>query len=408
MQVSLISPYSNTLDIRNLPVFRNEQHYILKPFEERIITFFDQFSKAILSNKQINKIPEIVALAFWLRKANLLKMKEENRHLFTNNLYKLSPRGTVFHICPANVDTMFIYSMAVSVLMANKNILRVSGRMNAPQITFLFELLNKNIEQNPEFADYISILKYDHNDEITKYISERAAVRVIWGGDQTIEKLKAIGSASRTKDIVFPDRISILCVESEKYNCLTKEEIELFGKNFFNDAYTFDQKGCSSPQSIFIMGEKTANDICINNMQAHLSSYIKDKYEADAASIASLKLNYIVDEAIENNTFTVTGNNLLTFLIREKYTPLLQHTCGGGAFTIYSVSNAAEIKEYITPKLQTISYFGLTPSNLQKLKELSNGEGIDRIVPIGSALEFYYLWDGYNLFDELCKKVYIK
>ncbi len=408
MKISLISPTNNTLQIQDLPVFRNTKEYLLKPFDDRIISFFDHLSKSILSNKEINKIPEIVSLAFWLRKANLNKMKEENSLLINNHLYKISPRGIVFHICPANVDTMFIYSMAVSILIGNKNILRISNRMDAPQILFLFDLLNKNIEKFPEFVNYINIIKYDHNDETSNFISEKAAVRVIWGGDQTIEKFKKINSSPRTKDIVFPDRISILCIGSEAYNLLSKDEENNFAKHFYNDAYTFDQKGCSSPQSIFIIGEKQSNELCIKKMQATLPKYMEEKYEIDIASIASLKLNYIVDEAIENNGFTVKGNNLATFVLRDGNTPILKHTCGGGIFNVYSISDTAELKEYVIPKLQTISYFGLPPANILQLQDLSNGEGIDRIVPIGSALDFYYLWDGYNLFDELSKKVFIK
>lgn len=408
MKISLVSPYNNTLQIQDLPVFHNTREYLLKPFDDRIVSFFDHLSKAILSNKEINKIPEIVSLAFWLRKANLNKMKDENSHLINNNLFKISPRGIVFHICPANVDTMFIYSMAVSVLIGNKNILRISNRMDAPQILFLFDLLNKNIEQFPEFISYINIIKYDHDDEISKFISEKAAVRIIWGGDQTIEKFKKITSSPLTKDIVFPDRISILCIGSEAYNLLSKDEENNFVKHFYNDAYTFDQKGCSSPQSIFVIGEEKCNELCIKKMQSTLPEYIEEKYEIDVASIASLKLNYIVDEAIENNGFTIKGNNFATFILRDCQTPFLKHTCGGGIFNVYSISDVDKLKEYIIPKLQTISYFGLDSDNFQRLQDLSNGEGVDRIVPIGSALEFYYLWDGYNLFDELSKKVFIK
>jgi len=408
MEIALITPQNNSIPVQDLPVFLHANEFVLKPFDERIISFFDHFSKNILSNKEINRIPEIVALAFWLRKANLAKMQQENNHLLISPLYKISPRGIVFHICPANVDTMFIYSMAVSVLMANKNILRVSSRMNAPQISSLFELLNKTLEEFPELKNYINVIKYDHNDDISNFISEKSAVRVIWGGDQTIEKFKKINSSSRTKDIVFPDRISVLCVGSESYNALSEEDENKFAQQFYNDAYTFDQKGCSSPQSIFIIGEEESNKICIEKMQTLLSGFIEKKYETDIASIASLKLNYIVDEAIKDNKFVVEGNNFATFILRNADVPLLDHTCGGGVFNVYSIQKASELKAYVIPKLQTVSYFGLSASDFQELQNLSNGEGIDRIVPIGTALEFYYLWDGYNLFDELSKKVFIK
>jgi hypothetical protein len=47
----------------------------------------------------------------------------------------------------------------------------------------------------------------------------------------------------------------------------------------------------------------------------------------------------------------------------------------------------------------------LNESELKTIIEFANGESIDRIVKIGNALNFDYIWDGYNLFDELSKKV---
>ena len=408
MEIAVITPFSRNLQMQELPLFDNEKEYPLKPFDEKIILFFDSFSKRIFATKELNKIPEIAALGFWLRKANVQKMQQENVQLLTSPLYKVSPRGIVFHICPANVDTMFIYSMAVSALMGNKNLLRISTRMNAPQIAALFDLLNKTMEQFPELAAYINIVTYDHNEEINQFFSEKAAVRVIWGGDQTIERFKKIKSAPRTKDIVFPDRISILCIGSGVFNSLSTADENKFATFFYNDAYTFDQKGCSSPQAIFIIGDSEDNRRCVKKLEQLLSSFIEQKYKTDIASIAALKLNYIVDEAMESNAFKVEGTNFATFIIREKQSSVLKHTCGGGLFNVYLIKDVLELKEFIVPKLQTISYFGMTATDLKKMQELSNGEGIDRIVPIGSALDFYYLWDGYNLFDELSKKVFIK
>ncbi|MFC6804089.1 acyl-CoA reductase [Deinococcus caeni] len=38
------------------------------------------------------------------------------------------PRGLVFHVPPANVDTIFIYSWLMSVLAGNRNVIRLSSR----------------------------------------------------------------------------------------------------------------------------------------------------------------------------------------------------------------------------------------------------------------------------------------
>ncbi|MEI6881928.1 MAG: acyl-CoA reductase, partial [Bacteroidota bacterium] len=173
IQVSQLSPKQiQAISLFDLPIF-NKSKYVIKPFDTIVIDFFDTVSKSILSNKSINSLPEIAALGFWLRKANLLKLKQENEHLFGNEIYNTSPLGKVFHICPANVDTMFIYSLTVSVLMGNKNLLRVSSRMDAPHVSMLFEIINNTIgqEKYSVFKDYINIISYPHSDAISTSIS---------------------------------------------------------------------------------------------------------------------------------------------------------------------------------------------------------------------------------------------
>jgi hypothetical protein len=69
-----------------------------------------------------------------------------------------------------------------------------------------------------------------------------------------------------------------------------------------------------------------------------------------------------------------------------------------------------EIKDLVSlkvPKVQTISHFGLSQKDKTSLIELAYGEGVDRIVDVGHALNFHYIWDGYNLFQELSRKVYL-
>ena len=409
MEISILSPYNKIIQVEELPVLKNENYFPFKPFDEKIIFFFDDFSKSILSNKAINKIAEITALAFWLRKQNLMRIKNENSHLYGDHVTSqmISPRGIVFHVCPANVDTMFMYSMAISFLAGNKNILRISKRMNAPHILMLFDVLNETLERFPEFIEYNNIVTYGHDDQLSTFISQRVAARVIWGGDQTIKLFKKFETLPRCKDICFPDRISISCIDSREYNSLEGTELDVFAKKFYNDAYTFDQKGCSSPQSIFLIGDKEENDQCLQNLQSRLSDYILHTYQCDTASIASLKLNYMVDELVKGNKFTKSGDNIVTFLLKENAQFGLNHTCGGGIFYVYMIERIAELAPWLVPKLQTISYFKLAQEDISELEHLANGIGIDRIVPMGTALDFSYIWDGYNLFDELSKKVFV-
>lgn len=412
MNVRLLTPDQQDTDISALPFFASTA-YALAPFDERTLSFFDTFSKKLLADGKVNRLPEIAALAFWLRRSNLKRIQKENSHLFGQAHFSLSPLGKVFHVCPANVDTMFIYSLAVSVLMGNKNLLRISARMEAPQISLLFGTLNMLICQPgfSVFRDYINIITYPHNDALNTYISGHCNARVIWGGDHTIATFRNFKSAARTRDILFADRISVLCINSKAFNELDEQGRETFARRFFNDAYTFDQKGCSSPQSVFLVGDEAVCNRCADDMGQLLSASIAGRYDTDIASIASLKLNRMIDDTLANTIDHTWGDNYVTFAGLNSGNPdehILSHSCGGGYFYTRQLATISALEPFVTNKLQTVSYFGLDREELEVLKKLSQGEGIDRIVPLGSALDFSYIWDGYNLLEELSRKVYLK
>jgi hypothetical protein len=410
MNVKQITPVEKMSLLAELPVFAGGGYH-LQPFDEVTITFLDRLSKTILADNSINRIAEMAALGFWLRKSNIDSIRKENAHLFDDKHFVTAPIGTVFHVCPANVDTMFFYSLTISLLMGNKNILRVSSRMDAPAMMVLFEHINKLLEQEQfnRLGNYINIITYGHDKEISEYLSLHSNARMIWGGDNTIETFKSFKTAPRTKDIVFADRVSILCIKCTTYNALEGKSIENFANLFLNDTYTFDQKGCSSPQVIYFIGGEQEYDGCIAKMQQYLDGYTERRYKTEIDSLASLKFNQLVDDVISGRVEKKYGNNYCTFVeMRDQSNCELPHSCGGGYFYVQRIEDIKGLKSVVSARLQTITYFGLSETELGELKNLANDEGIDRIVPLGMALTFNYIWDGYNLLDELSRKVYFK
>jgi hypothetical protein len=408
LHVKLLSPTQNSKMAVGELLVLNFKEYSLKPFDLITIEFFNNLSQNLISDKSVNKFPEIVSLGFWLRKSNIKQLIKENDSIFGSKTFILSPIGRVLHICPANVDTMFVYSLAVSLLLGNKNILRISSRMNAFQVLRIFEIINELIEK-PEFellGNYINIITYDHSNDINAFLSINVNARIIWGGDQTINNFKEYKTAPRTKDIVFADRVSMLCINSDSYLKLKDNELKKVIQLFFNDAYTFDQMGCSSPQTIYFVGNEESNTKSVDKFQTDLETYLPFRYEADLSSLASLKLNRMVDDVLEDIIINQSGNNYIKLLqLNNNVDETNLHGCGGGYFYYKKISNIDTIKTIEKSKVQTITYLGLSLTEQLQLKNLSFGEGIDRIVPLGEALNFHYIWDGYNLFDELSRKV---
>ncbi len=408
LRVKLITPEKKETEISLLPAL-NGKEFPLEVFDKQTITFSDALSKNILQNKDFNRIPALTALAFWLRKSNIEKITKENQGLFSAHNTKTLPLGKVLHICPSNVDTIFVYSLMISLLAGNKNILRVSSKTQPAFLDFLFETINSLCKQDAFsiFSNYINIVSYPHSTEISTYLSKSVDGRIIWGGDNTASLFKSITTNPRCRDIIFADRISFSVIKCLDYLSTTSETQKETARKFYNDSYTFDQKGCSSPQQVFFIGTKDEYEETVSVFFNLVDEIAKIQYDYDEASLGTMKFNELVNETIEKGTKSILHQTAYTYTI-EATENNLKHTCGGGYFYSVNIRSLNEIAEFLNTKIQTLSYFGLNENDLRSLVPIAKGRGIDRIVPIGKALDFDYVWDGYNLINTLTKALQIQ
>ena len=404
MTIQQITPIRQSINVQDLDVFRYK-NFELTPFDARVIEFSNRLSKRILSDADYGRIPAMTALAFWLRKTNIKRIVLENQYLTHMPHVRLSPIGVVFHICPSNVDTMFVYSLVISLLMGNKNILRISNRLDHDYINFLFDVLNSELatEHSALMAQYINIVTFNHDKDISTFFSQKANARLIWGGDNTAKTFKEIPANPRTRDIVFADRISLSIFKTQVFLLQDDTQQKEIVRKFYNDAYTFDQKGCSSPQSLFLLGSESDNQAFENTFYTILEKISATQYGGDNASLASLKYNQLINDVIDDKVSHFRNDNTTLYLVETSIQELL-HSCGGGYFYTQSIVQLKDILPSIHNKVQTISYFGLDDADLDYLAHQTAGIGVDRIVPIGKALAFDYIWDGFNLCEELSSK----
>lgn len=376
----------------------------LEIFSELVLDFCNQLSRSIVAHENLRWNQAFVSLSFWLRKSSLKDIIEKNVTIIDRKGQIVVPLGVVFHVCPSNVDTMVIYSMILSLLSGNKNILRVSSRSLNQNVIDLFEIMNMNLKLDKfcSLANFISIVSYDHNDEISSFISERVQGRVIWGGNTVVQYFKSISQNSLLTDLYFPDRISLSVIKVSKYNALSNEGQDEFVRLFYNDSYTFDQQGCSSPQTIVCVGRDNEIQDFEGSFYDKLSMFAKTNYENNIEAMASLKMNTLVEDAISNNIKSyVRPNNFLVMVKSNGDT--LKHSCGAGYFYVKTIQNLIEIRNYVSPITQTLSYFGFEEEELFEIGDSIYEKGVDRIVPIGKALSFDYIWDGANLITKLTK-----
>lgn len=379
----------------------------LPPFSAPVLAFAGRFSQALLRDPEARTYAELVALGYWMRPAALTALAREfEQRDRPANSYR-APRGLVFHIPPANVDTIFIYSWLLAVLCGNRNIVRLSRRAS-PQTALLTRLLNASLaDAPPELARSTVMLRYGHDDAVTAAISARCDARVIWGGDHTVNTIRRTPLPPHAKELTFPDRFSYGVVNAPVYLALDETARGNLAVAFFNDTFWFDQMACSSPRLLFFTGSSD---------QAASASRLF--YESLAASPKARQ--YEEQPATHMQKFTAGCGALLDEQASryEEFRPLAvleripgaaqpSHTAGGGLVFSQHLNSLDELIPFVTRHHQTLLQFGFSPEEIRAFTVSLNGRGLDRIVPFGQALDFHRLWDGYDLLEELIRYVYL-
>ena len=223
----------------------------LEPFSKDSIDFLDILSKTLLSNIKTKLYPDVATFAFFCRKGNIVKLKE--KYLREDNL-RLG-RGIIFHIAPSNVPVNFAYSLICGILSGNTNIVRVPSK-NFEQIKIIINAIETiNILPKYEiFCKRIVLLRYDRQETFTNYFSSFCDVRIIWGGDQSIQEIRKNKLPARAFDITFADRYSICAINADEY--VKEERKEKIAQEFYNDTYLFDQNACTAPHLVIWLGNK--------------------------------------------------------------------------------------------------------------------------------------------------------
>ena len=75
-----------------------------------------------------------------------------------------------------------------------------------------------------------------------------------------------------------------------------------------------------------------------------------------------------------------------------------------GIFFECEIRNLEEIINFSNRNLQTLTYFGFSKKELNNFFK-KNMHGIDRIIPIGQALNINLIWDGYDIIKILSREI---
>ncbi|MBX5441063.1 MAG: gamma-glutamyl phosphate reductase [Solirubrobacteraceae bacterium] len=366
------------------------------PFAPELIDFCHALSRALFADPRARRHPELVPLAAFLRRASATALAREFAAGAVDGVVQV-PRGLAFHVPPSSVDTMFVYSLAVSLLVGNRNVVRLSQR-RSETTEVLVDALNAVAAEHPQVGDSLAVVSYGHELEPSAVLSRAADVRVIWGGDATIETIRSLPLAPHATELLFGDRFSLAALDAA-----TPEDD--LARRLFNDAYWFDQMGCSSPRLVVGVGAGARERLAalFDELRAEID---RRGYALElGAALAKRAYAYgaLADRPVRD--YRELGNEL-TVIELETLDGFDRTHPGAGLFYAIALDALDELAGHVVRKDQTMTVSGFDDDTLARFVRAVNGRGIDRIVPFGEALAFGRFWDGYDLLAELTRRVH--
>ncbi len=374
----------------------------LHPFDTAVTELLSALSKALMNAPEARRYPDITSLAFFIRRANLERMKEA----YAGEL-RLG-RGIVFHIAPGNVPVNFAYSLVTALLSGCASVVKAPSKP-FEQTEIICRELNGLLDgEHSAIKPYISIVRYPREDEVqTRAFSAECDARVIWGGDETVRRVREAPLPPRAVEVTFPDRYSLLCADAAHILEMDDSELAKAALGFYNDTYLTDQNACTSPRLVYWLGAEGEVNKAKKRFWKAVRDYAAPRYAVQPV-IAVDKLTEACRAGIELEDACIEKecDSLIT---RVSVSRLDERTdgfrCAGGFFIEYVGETLDALKPIVKPKYQTLSYIGLDPSAL-KAFVVNNGLcGIDRIAPVGHTMDFALVWDGVDLIRTLSRRI---
>ena len=220
-----------------------------------LIEMLGTLSGRLLKAPAERRAPHYVALAYWLRPAALTRLSEELVRTDAPGRVRV-PRGVALHLPPTNVDTLFVYSWAMSVLAGNTNVVWLAEHL-APDTQWLVSTVARVVAEHGE-ADRHLFCNYAYGGETERGLARHFDLRMIWGGDAKVDAVSRVPIRPDGLSIGFPDRQSLAIIATDAYEQADETAREALASDFFNDVFWFDQMGCGSPRVLVWLGDPGA------------------------------------------------------------------------------------------------------------------------------------------------------
>jgi acyl-CoA reductase LuxC len=379
-----------------------------EPFSPARMDTLARLSAGLLADPVLRQDPASVSVAYWLRRAQLARLGEEHtrRAAMEADVLRV-PVGRVLHMAPSNVDTLFLYSWALAYLCGNASVVRLSQEQGVI-VTALLRVIDSVAAEDAELRTSNRFVTYGHDDAVTTALSEWCAHRIIWGGDEAVAAIRPLPLPPHASERVFGSKYSFAVIDAARFRAATEQERARVASGFFNDLFWFDQMACSSPHVVFWIGVPEVAELAAGDFEHALQAEVERRGFKPALSSAVHRRAYAFGMAASTDVRVVLDHPGFVGVHLNDRAAFEKDVCGGGLLRHVPVPRLSDVVAFIDEGDQTLTHWGIDGAVLRDFATHAGARGLDRVVPIGEALAFDVVWDGFHLIDDMLRRVRVR
>lgn len=308
------------------------------------------------------------------------------------------PRGLVCHWVAGNVPLLPLFSWAISVVLGNRNVIRLSSRQNDVVSPFL-EVLQQLSEAGKVIANETVVVSFDSdNVSAHRLMSEAADARIAWGGQEAVSSIRGLPTHWECEDIVFGPRVSMAVVDPAV--------IDAGGiRRLATDVVVFDQMACSSPQSIFVKARRNSKEF----------QSFRDRFSREFDTLSSAYPRHALDFSetyqigldrarvlLDGGEISRDRSTSWTVAVVDRPNDTVQ--CANRFVQLIPFEALDEVFPLIPRNIQTVVSL-LGTDDLAEFTEIAAKLGVCRFPRPGEGNNFENPWDGTGLVSRLTRAV---
>lgn len=373
--------------------------------------FVRELSQYFLRDSKFRSEPALVALGYWFRDTAVERWLATT---FPTNR-SFVPRGTVFHIPPGNVETNYLYIWLLSLLVGNRNIVRLPSRESNLVdgiATFLEALLAE--ERYATLGSMNRFARYQHEARITAFYSASCDLRVVSGSDATIQTLRQVPLQANAVELNLSAKSSFVVLNVATILDAADEQLTEWARDLWSDLSSFDQLACNSPRGVWWLGA-SQQDIQVARERF---------WSAFDGVVATVESPWRTAGVVQRESFldTIGLSGFRAKLASTHNTPVQrvwiepvdtrapwfdEWFAGNGILFETAIVDLSALSPHLSRRHQTVSSLGVNTEQWRAFLLEKPAVGIDRIVPMGQSLSFDAVWDGFDIGRILTREITI-